>query len=308
LAIDNSHELQLNNIELPNNLPLCACGCGFPVKHTNNKFLRGHHLRTKEFKENLQKYNTPENHRKQSESLKLFYKTPQGKTMASHHSNVMKKLLSEGTPLNAKMKEIHQSIDFRLKMHIKGKKVVDTPQFSNFRNASLATWKDPIRREISRINFSILWEIPEVRDFFDRRNHINNGMMKIENRNKARVRAILQIQKNGMFWHGPNRSELALYHIILQVNKNYRYNNGIKVIKFTNKNKVPDFYCLNSNKVIELFGEYWHKPEEEQTLIEQFDNVGYKCLVIWCNELKNNPMSVKNKIINFEGIVNNDIL
>ena len=49
----------------------------------------------------------------------------------------------------------------------------------------------------------------------------------------------------------------------------------------------PDYLGnRGNNKVIELFGEHWHEPEDEQKRIEAFKKLGYDCLVIWTAELK----------------------
>lgn len=54
------------------------------------------------------------------------------------------------------------------------------------------------------------------------------------------------------------------------------------------KIKNPDFIVRPVNKtkkVIEVFGRYWHRPEEEQELIELYKQAGYDCLVIWEEEI-----------------------
>ena len=62
-------------------------------------------------------------------------------------------------------------------------------------------------------------------------------------------------------------------------------------INFTNgKVKNPDFIVRpvkETKKVIEIFGRYWHKAEEEAELTERYAEVGYKCLVIWEEEVYN---------------------
>lgn len=60
-------------------------------------------------------------------------------------------------------------------------------------------------------------------------------------------------------------------------------------INFSNgKIKNPDFIVRPVNqtkKVIEIFGRYWHKPEEEVELVERYKEVGYDCLVLWEDEV-----------------------
>lgn len=48
--------------------------------------------------------------------------------------------------------------------------------------------------------------------------------------------------------------------------------------------RVPDFTSFHHKKVIEIFGTYWHPPEEENQAIAEYASVGWGCLVIWENE------------------------
>ncbi len=57
----------------------------------------------------------------------------------------------------------------------------------------------------------------------------------------------------------------------------------------------PDFANVNGRKqLIEIFGEYWHSPEvvgnrwqgSELGRIMAYNSLGFKCLIIWENELK----------------------
>lgn len=62
---------------------------------------------------------------------------------------------------------------------------------------------------------------------------------------------------------------------------------GQVIIRFKNgKDKYPDFIVEGTNKIIEIFGNYWHRGEDPTALIGQYKAVGYDCLVIWENELK----------------------
>lgn len=49
--------------------------------------------------------------------------------------------------------------------------------------------------------------------------------------------------------------------------------------------KIPDFIIRGQSKVIELFGEYWHSPEEEKYVVEQYKKIGIECLVVWYRQL-----------------------
>lgn len=51
--------------------------------------------------------------------------------------------------------------------------------------------------------------------------------------------------------------------------------------------KNPDFInCNGQKKIIELFGDYWHKKEDEEIRSKHFLRYGFKTLIIWEHELK----------------------
>jgi hypothetical protein len=63
--------------------------------------------------------------------------------------------------------------------------------------------------------------------------------------------------------------------------------------------KCPDFVNVNGQKkIIELFGEHVHEPEEEQQRIDLFAQHGYQTLIIWYKELQNLDL-VKQKVLEF---------
>ena len=65
------------------------------------------------------------------------------------------------------------------------------------------------------------------------------------------------------------------------------------------KHKNPDFKIKGQNKVIEVFGDYWHRNDNPRELINLYNQAGVDCLVIWENEIKNQPQIVIEKINNF---------
>ena len=65
--------------------------------------------------------------------------------------------------------------------------------------------------------------------------------------------------------------------------------------------RCPDFVHLHTRKIIELYGERWHRPEEEQERIDLFARSDYQVLVVWAKELS--PRNRKNlyaRLIEFE--------
>jgi len=64
--------------------------------------------------------------------------------------------------------------------------------------------------------------------------------------------------------------------------------------------KCPDFINVNGQKkIIEVFGNYWHKEGDEQERINHFTKYGFKTLVIWEEEFVSNKDLVVNKIMDF---------
>jgi len=75
---------------------------------------------------------------------------------------------------------------------------------------------------------------------------------------------------------------------------------GNKWIKLENgQYKNPDFVVNGQKKIIEVFGDYWHRNDNPQNLIDLYIQVGLKCLVIWEKEIYKNSEQVKERVGNF---------
>jgi len=108
----------------------------------------------------------------------------------------------------------------------------------------------------------------------------------------------------------PNNPESLLIDLFKFLNLNYNYTGNRS---FWVDGRNPDFVNYEKNKIIEFFGEWWHgvnhrskfyldfdsNIEHEQKRIKHFIKNGYKCLIIWENELKDIEI-LKYKILNFE--------
>lgn len=82
----------------------------------------------------------------------------------------------------------------------------------------------------------------------------------------------------------PNKSEKLLKRIL---NKDYSFvGDGKVMIGGFN----PDFIDFKNNKIIELYGNYWHNlpgyKERDKRRLKTYKQLGYNTLVIWDNELK----------------------
>ena len=95
----------------------------------------------------------------------------------------------------------------------------------------------------------------------------------------------------------PNYSEVKLEQILNDLYPNeWRYiGNGVVWIG----DKNPDFMNVNGQKkLIELFGEQWHKPEDEEIRKSHFKEFGFNTLIVWAKELRH-PDQLKIKLSNF---------
>lgn len=83
----------------------------------------------------------------------------------------------------------------------------------------------------------------------------------------------------------PNRAERHLGSILgLICPGEYRF---VGDLAFMLGGRNPDFMNINGQKkLIELFGNYWHKGEDPQPRIDHFRAFGFDTLVIWESELK----------------------
>jgi len=96
----------------------------------------------------------------------------------------------------------------------------------------------------------------------------------------------------------PNKKELALFNEISTLYpNNYSLNTHAEIIILGGK--VPDIVNINGEKkLIELYGDYWHKDDNPNDRISYFRQFGWSCLIVWENELKNKE-ELRRKIVNF---------
>lgn len=86
-------------------------------------------------------------------------------------------------------------------------------------------------------------------------------------------------------WHlKPNKYEMFLDNLIQDACYGFKYNGdyreGIHIDRL-----VPDWINVETKKIIELFGDYWHNENEIPIRRKRLEKKGYKLLVIWSREL-----------------------
>lgn len=131
---------------------------------------------------------------------------------------------------------------------------------------------------------------------------LNNPSKRPDLREYQRQRAIQQWRDGGIPQNRkPTKPEIKLQLILDDLYPSeFRYV-GDGQIRINGKN--PDFINVNGRKqIIELFGDYWHKDQNPQERIDCFTPYGYKTLVVWEKELKD-ERALKNKLFQFTGEV-----
>lgn len=107
----------------------------------------------------------------------------------------------------------------------------------------------------------------------------------------ASMKSFNRLRKEGI----PNKCEEVLLNMLRELYSNeYEYNYGQYVIA----GKFPDFVNNESRKLIEVFGEKFHKPGEEAEKIELYNGAGWDCLVIWAKQLQDR-IKIKTKVMEF---------
>ncbi len=87
-------------------------------------------------------------------------------------------------------------------------------------------------------------------------------------------------------WIRPTKPEKYIINVLNKLFPNeYKY---VGDFQFFLGGKNPDFMNINGQKkLIEMFGDYWHKDENPKHRIDHFKRYGFDTLVIWQKELKN---------------------
>ena len=95
----------------------------------------------------------------------------------------------------------------------------------------------------------------------------------------------------------PNKPEEKILSIVNEVCPGeYKYTGDGK---FAIYGLYPDFTnCNGQKKIIEHFGDYWHREQDPQDRINKFKEFGYDCLIIWEHELRD-AVAVTAKIREF---------
>lgn len=106
--------------------------------------------------------------------------------------------------------------------------------------------------------------------------------------------ALAMKQRNKTLQIKPNNGEINLGVILKPYQFKYVGNGKLSVGRFN-----PDFVHKKLPILVELFGEYWHKPGTSRKRIAYFRRRGYDCMVIWHTTVRNDPDSIAPRVERF---------
>jgi len=250
---------------------------------------------------------TDERVRKNSESLKLYYKTTQNplcgfKKGCKMHlgrklTDMHKKKIGDGVKLSLSWQANIRSKDRSLKLS----KALKGRIFST-------EWKDKISESMKGKRMGD--ENPAKR--IEVRRKIAESKLgkprSLETRKKLSITWKEKWKNDTVFVNKwiksqnlrPNKKEQYLIDLFKREKIPFNY---VGDFKYMIGRKCPDFINKYNNQIIEFFGNHWHTKEEEKEKINYFKEYGYDCLVIWQSEL-NKEEILLNKIRNFAFISN----
>lgn len=63
--------------------------------------------------------------------------------------------------------------------------------------------------------------------------------------------------------------------------------------------KVPDFVHTDNKKLIEVYGDFFHREDNPQDRINFFRERGYACIIFWASEIERHSLDVLGRIMDF---------
>ncbi len=107
----------------------------------------------------------------------------------------------------------------------------------------------------------------------------------------------LSEQHRTALWAGWKNSytkpELKLMDIIKEYTDWEYVGNGKFHLHTKKQHRVPDFINRAKKKIIEVYGDYWHRNDNPNDKITEYREIGWECIVIWESEIMSNDFSIE---------------
>lgn len=267
--------------------PSCNCGCGIATKWNKkhkkfNVYIHQHHLvafwKNPEYREKMSKqskslWQNPERRESYSKQMSEIHNTPEYRDKLSKRMTIQ----WSNPEYKEKMSEIQNNPEYKEKIS----------------KQSTTQWQNPDHRENISKKMKSVWENAEYKDKMSKR--MTTQWQNPEYRAKI-LKTILKT---------PNKPEAILNQLTpeeVRYTGNRAWWCRIKLLvngEYVTKSKNPDFKIKGQKKVIELYGDYWHKNDNPDDLINAYKEIGFDCLVIWESEIYNELENTIEKIGQF---------
>ena len=291
----------------------CECGCGQIVKE-GDRFIHGHNAKLNPPMKG--KHHTREAKQKVSESKK-------GKTWEEIYGEEETKKKRELLINRLEGKHLSDEVKEKISKEHKGKHHSEERRKKESEAQKGKILSDETKRKISEafrgIDYEERYGIEKAKKLRANRGNYIKGktfeevfgeekakIMKEEISKAATGRIktdeeIRKLVKANSSRLKPNKTEQRLNNILRSIlPKEYKLN--VKGNVMILANKIPDFVNINGQKkIIELYGDYWHRNDNPQDRIDLFKQYGWDCLVIWESELKD-ERAVINRVLEFHGL------
>lgn len=265
-----------SEIRPESNIKYCECGCNKLVK-LGNRFINGHNHKGKV---NWRKGTGKVVSSPQSCECGCGGMTKPGNRFINghcmvgrHHSEETKQKLRKPRSEQARenIKKAFNKPEIRFLRSIKAKECQSSPEYrERMSKTQIARLSNPETRKKVKDACNTLQA---------KRNYSISSLRSWQNPIYIKKQMLARNVKQ-------NKAEKRLESILNQLHPNeWKFvGDGQLIIS----GKCPDFVNVNGQKkIIELFGNYWHKGENSQDRIDVFTPFGYQTLVIWEHELKN---------------------
>ena len=107
----------------------------------------------------------------------------------------------------------------------------------------------------------------------------------------------LSEQHKKALWAGWKSSytkpELKLMEILKDYKEWEYVGNGKFHLRTKKQCRVPDFINRDKKKIIEVYGDYWHKGENPNDKITEYKEIGWDCIVLWESEIMRGAFSIE---------------
>lgn len=96
--------------------------------------------------------------------------------------------------------------------------------------------------------------------------------------------------------HGKNKFEIDFHEVFNQL---VYTGNGEFVLHDKHGGMNPDFILPGTNKVVELFGNYWHRNDDPAKRIKRLKSLGYDAIVVWEDDFRKHSSKTIQEVLSF---------